>query len=78
MSPSVSLLNHGSLIFLRSPSLRCFRRRGEEREQSDLELNCGHPVFAQDPDCPMTLLEFLFLAVTPPLSTPEVRGASRN
>jgi hypothetical protein len=71
VSPSVSLLNHGSLVLLQSPSL-CFSLLiGEEREQSDWELNCCPPVFAQDPDCPMTHLEFLFLAVTPPLSTQQ-------
>ena len=67
--PSVSLLDHDSLTLLHSPSLCCSLRREEEREQSDWELNWGPPVFAQDPDCPMALSEFLFLTVTLPLST---------
>lgn len=69
MSLSVSLLNHGSFTLLHSPSLCRPLRRGEEREQSDWELNCGSPVFAQEPDFPMIHLEFIFLAVTSPLST---------
>jgi hypothetical protein len=32
-------------------------------------LNCGPSIFAQVPGCPMIHLEFLFLAVNPPLST---------
>jgi hypothetical protein len=69
MSPSVSLLNHGSLTLLRFPSLCSSLHRGEEREQSDWELNCGPPVSAQGPACPMSLSEFLFFTVIPSLST---------
>jgi hypothetical protein len=69
MSPSVSLLTHGSFILLHSLSLCYPHSRGEQRGQSAWELNCGPPVCTQVPYCPMTHLEFLFLAVSSPLFT---------